>query len=93
MRDDVLFDAASLPPGWCTRRLRLLASINDAKLLEDTPPDRVLRYMDISSVRGDGSKQEPQVVPFEDAPSRARRLARAGDTAISTVRTYLKAIT
>lgn len=90
---DVLLDAAALPSGWGTRRLRFLASINNAKLPESTASDRVLRYMDISSVRGDGSKREPQVVRFEDAPSRARRLARAGDTAISTIRTYLKAIT
>ena len=29
---------------------------------------------------------------FEDAPSRARRLVRDGDTIVSTVRTYLRAI-
>lgn len=93
MRDDALLAAAALPSDWPTRRLRFLASINDAKLPEGTAPDRALRYMDISSVRGDGSKQEPEGVLFEDAPTRARRLARAGDTAFSTVRTYLRAIT
>ena len=29
---------------------------------------------------------------FRDAPSRARRIVRAGDTLVSTVRTYLKAV-
>ncbi|MGN6217273.1 MAG: restriction endonuclease subunit S [Solirubrobacterales bacterium] len=57
-----------------------------------TPPEKPLRYMDISSVGGDGSLREPQTMLFADAPSRARRLGRPGDTAVSTVRTYLKAI-
>lgn len=93
MKDASLLDAAALPSDWATTRLRFRASINDAKLPEYTAPDRPLRYIDISSVHGDGSKQESRRMLFEDAPSRARRLARAGDTAISTVRTYLKAIT
>jgi type I restriction enzyme S subunit len=93
MSESAFFDEGSLPSGWSTRRLRFLVSINNAKLSEATAIGRPLRYMDISSVGGDGSKHEAQEMLFEDAPSRARRLARAGDTAISTVRTYLKAIT
>jgi type I restriction enzyme S subunit len=33
-----------------------------------------------------------EALPFEEVPSRARRIVRDGDTIISTVRTYLKAI-
>lgn len=77
---------------WPRKRLRFLASINERQLAADTPPDLAIRYMDISSVDGDGSLKQPQSMRFEVAPSRARRLAREGDTAISTVRTYLKAI-
>ena len=77
---------------WMQKRLRFVASINERQLAADTPPDRPIHYMDISSVDGDGSLKEPQSMLFESAPSRARRLAREGDTAISTVRTYLKAI-
>lgn len=77
---------------WPTKRLRFLASINDRTLSESTPRDAPLRYMDISSVNSDGSTQGPEEMQFEDAPSRARRLPRSGDTAVSTVRPYLKAI-
>ena len=93
MNYDALLHAPALTSHQTTRRLRFLASINDAKLSEETDPDRPIRYMDISSVSGDGRKDEPDEMLFEKAPSRARRLARVGDTAISTVRTYLKAIT
>ena len=72
--------------------LKFVASINDDKLSETTPADRVLRYVDISAVRR-GSVAGPIVeVPFASAPSRARRLAKSGDVAVSTVRTYLRAI-
>ena len=51
-----------------------------------------LSYVDIGSVhpiRGIDSMEE---MAFEDAPSRARRIVRDGDTIISTVRTYLRAV-
>jgi type I restriction enzyme, S subunit len=89
-RTALLETAVSGP--WPRKRLRFLAAVNERQLRADTPPDRAMRYMDISSVNGDGSLEEPRSIRFEGAPSRARRLARAGDTAISTVRTYLKAI-
>lgn len=34
----------------------------------------------------------PKIMPFGISPSRARRIIKKGDTIISTVRTYLKAI-
>lgn len=87
-----LISPAAHPTHWSFKRLRYLATINREQLPGDTPPDRSLRYVDISTVGSDGLLQKPQVMLFENAPSRARRLAREGDTAISTVRTYLKAI-
>ena len=36
--------------------------------------------------------KELEILRFKDAPSRARRVLKRGDTIISTVRTYLKAI-
>lgn len=48
--------------------------------------------MDISSVDSNGEITGTEELLFEDAPSRARRLPKAGDTILSTVRTYLKAI-
>src|SRR5207302_731799 len=46
----------------------------------------------ISTVSSDGAIGEPQTMRFADAPSRARRVVRAGDTIVATVRTYLEAI-
>ncbi len=39
-----------------------------------------------------GILNEPEEMRFEVAPSRARRIVRADDVIVSTVRTYLKAI-
>lgn len=72
--------------------LKRVARINERTLGEDTPADRLMRYVDISNVSDNGQILEPQVLTFENSPSRARRLVTSGDTIISTVRTYLKAI-
>lgn len=44
-----------------------------------------LRYIDISSV-GQGTFEFPEISPWDDAPSRARRHVQSGDTLWSTVR-------
>jgi type I restriction enzyme S subunit len=60
---------------------------------EDTDPASAFKYVDISSVDSSGLISPPEeLVTFDNAPSRARRLAQPGDVAISTVRTYLRAI-
>lgn len=88
-----LLDRGALPGHWSVSPLRYVASINDHQLTDDTPPETPIRYMDVGSVNGDGSQQPPAEMLFENAPSRARRLVSAGDTVVSTVRTYLRAIT
>ena len=75
------------------RRLKYLASINDDVLGEDTDPDFEMEYIDIGNVDSSGRVSELASYRFEDAPSRARRRVRDGDVIISTVRTYLQAIT
>ncbi|MGI8794453.1 MAG: restriction endonuclease subunit S [Acidimicrobiales bacterium] len=72
--------------------LKHLAGINERALPDDTDPDRTFRYIDIASVGHGELAKEPDEVRFEDAPSRARRLLREGDTIVSTVRTYLRAV-
>lgn len=80
-----------VPAGWDTFRLRKAAEMNRSTLREETPPDLVINYIEISDV--DGLHQPlPTPIPFGEAPSRARRLTRQGDVIISTVRTYLKAV-
>jgi len=49
-------------------------------------------YLDIGGVNSTGLVSDCQPLAFSKAPSRARRIARRGDTIISTVRTYLRAI-
>jgi len=78
--------------GPTNQRLKYVATINRYSLPEDTDPNRELRYIDISAVAGGSLVSSPQVMRFGDAPSRARRLVRPGDTIVSTVRTYLRAV-
>lgn len=81
-----------IPENWEVKRLKYSATINDDALAETTDPSYDLRYVDISSVDAvQGIVAEEEMV-FEAAPSRARRVVRDGDTIVSTVRTYLRAI-
>jgi type I restriction enzyme S subunit len=75
------------------RRLKYAATINDEALPQDTDPDYELQYIDIGNVDSSGNVHEIATYRFEDAPSRARRRVRDGDVIVSTVRTYLQAIT
>ncbi len=81
-----------VPEHWEGRRLKYSASINDEALPETTDPDLEMTYVDISSVNAVKGISSTTKVSFEDAPSRARRIVRDGDTIVSTVRTYLRAI-
>lgn len=72
--------------------LKHMARINRAVLPESTPPDFAFAYIDIGAV-SDGLVVTPETdTLFAEAPSRARRLAPAGATVVSTVRTYLRAV-
>lgn len=66
-------------------------SLNPETLSEDTDPDLVFPYIDISTV-SEAEMLTPQEVRFSTAPSRARRVVRTGDVIVSTVRTYLRAV-
>lgn len=82
-----------VPEHWEVKALKYVASCNDESVSETTPPDFELQYVDISSVDSIRGITAYECLTFENAPSRARRIARNGDTIVSTVRTYLKAIT
>lgn len=71
--------------------LKHVVQINARTLPETTDPAFEFRYVDIGSVGRGKLVEEPTVTIFANAPSRARRLVRSGDTIISTVRTYLRA--
>jgi type I restriction enzyme S subunit len=77
---------------WPVVPLKHLADINRRVLPENTPPETEFRYIDISTCGRGRLESEPEAMRLMDAPSRARRLVRPGDTLISTVRTYLRAV-
>ena len=81
-----------VPEHWEVRRLKHSLGVNVAVLPEDTEPDYEFRYIDIGSVETGELTSDPIPLRFETAPSRARRVVRPGDTLLSTVRTYLKAV-
>ena len=81
-----------VPERWEVKRLKYTASINDEALPETTNPMFEMSYVDISSVDPIQGIVSSEVMEFENAPSRARRIVRDGDTIVSTVRTYLRAI-
>lgn len=81
-----------VPGHWDVKPIKIIASCNDDSLSESMPTDTPIRYVDISAVSHDEGIAEAKPMLFGDAPSRARRKAKAGDVVVSTVRTYLKAV-
>ncbi len=77
---------------WPTKRLKFSATYNDEVLSETTDDFEQIEYIEISDVSLVGGIQNTSLMAFHEAPSRARRKVRGGDILISTVRTYLKAI-
>jgi type I restriction enzyme S subunit len=82
----------NVPEHWEVKPLKRWVRLNTSTLGEKTNPDFEFRYVDIGSVQTGRLAKELERIRFESAPSRARRVLRRGDTIISTVRTYLKAI-
>ena len=72
--------------------LKRWVRINPDVLPEDYDPAAEIEYVDIGSVDQVRGIEAAVKMYFSDAPSRARRLVRDGDTIVSTVRTYLKAV-
>ncbi len=81
-----------VPEHWEVKPLKRWVRLNVRTLGQRTNPDFEFRYVDIGSVQTGRLVKELERIRFEAAPSRARRVLRRGDTIISTVRTYLKAI-
>ncbi len=81
-----------VPAHWSIRPLKHWVRMNVEVLPESTAPEHEFAYVDIGSVGTGVLTQRPQRLQFGTAPSRARRVVHNGDTIVSTVRTYLKAI-
>ena len=77
---------------WETKRIKDLVTDNELTLSDSTNPNYEFDYVDIGSV-SQFKIAETEIMSFFEAPSRARRIVRKNDILVSTVRTYLKAIT
>lgn len=81
-----------LPRGWASSPLKHACRLNPEVLPESTPEETEIEYVDIAALEGGGADFSPKSMTFGVAPSRARRVLRSGDTILSTVRTYLRAV-
>src|SRR5690625_2545629 len=77
-----------IPESWKYVRVGEIAGINESTLGNGDSLDYI-KYIDISSVSTD-KIEEPKLMNFKDAPSRAKRVVKKGDIIISTVRPNLK---
>jgi type I restriction enzyme S subunit len=91
-RDSRLPGLGDVPSHWQIKRLKNWVAINVNTLSEGTPGDYEFEYLDIGSVETGRIAKILMRLRFADAPSRARRRLNSGDTVVSTVRTYLKAV-
>ena len=92
MQDTGVEWLGEIPEHWDAMRLKHWVTVNDVVLSETTDPQFEFRYLEITGVRTGTLAEEPKLVRFGTAPSRARRIVRTGDTILSTVRTYLRAV-
>ena len=77
-------DENGVPEGWEMGTLGDVADTNAASWTARNHPD-VVEYVDLSNTKW-GTIQSTAKLLWEKAPSRARRIARAGDTIIGTTR-------
>lgn len=77
-------DGVERPEGWGVVRLGEVAVVNERNIKRGAAP-AIINYVDIASV-STGSIDQVQELPFDDAPSRARRKVKHGDIIWSSVR-------
>jgi type I restriction enzyme S subunit len=73
-----------IPDGWTDGRIADFCSLNSKSWGRDDYPDMV-NYVDLANTKN-GRINQVVIFPKKDAPSRAQRFLRAGDTIIGTVR-------
>ena len=92
MKDSGVESLGEAPSHWQVWKLKHWLSMNQQTLSENTDPNYAFDYLDIGSVGTGKLAAPPERFLFRNSPSRARRVVRSGDTIMSTVRTYLKAV-
>ncbi len=81
-----------VPAHWEVKPLKHWLRERAKALSDKTPPEYEFDYLDIGCVGTGFLTAKPERMNFENAPSRARQIVQKGDTIISMVRTYLKAV-
>lgn len=93
MKDSGVSWIGEIPEGWEVKPIKYVASYDDELITQsEISSDKRIRYVDIGSVNFSEGITNYQEMSLFNAPSRARKKVRVGDTIVSTVRTYLKAI-
>ncbi|MCK0206390.1 restriction endonuclease subunit S, partial [Ornithobacterium rhinotracheale] len=82
-----------IPAHWEVKKLKFCTEINKNSLDENTKSNLPIKYVDIGSVSFENGIEKVENYTFANSPSRARRIAKINNIIVSTVRTYLKAIT
>ena len=82
-----------IPEHWNQIKLKHVTSCNSETLTDNTAKDLAINYVEIGDVSLEKGIESYESLLFSNAPSRAKRIVRKDDVIISTVRTYLKAIT
>lgn len=77
-------ELALIPTGWRVGTLQDLATLNPESWTLKAHPDAI-QYIDLANTKNNNIS-ETELFQFGDAPSRARRVLRAGDSIIGTVR-------
>ena len=77
-------DSIRIPPGWFISDLQAIADLNPESWSSKNHPEN-LEYADLSGVK-DGIIEGTTWYKWEDAPSRAKRILKEGDTIVGTVR-------
>lgn len=94
MKDSGVEWIGEIPEDWEVKKIKYVSSSDDEQVkTQDISFGKIIRYVDIGSVNLTEGITGYQEMSLLDAPSRARKIVRIGDTIVSTVRTYLKAIT
>lgn len=78
------FDNEHRPSRWSLGTLTALAHVNPEAWTSRNTPKQV-EYVDLANTKR-GTIETTQTLPWQDAPSRARRILRPGDTIVGTVR-------
>ncbi len=92
MKDSGIEWIGEIPSNWIVKPLKYYVHMNIETLPESTDPDYEFEYLDIGNVQTGKIVGDIEKHKFQNAPSRARRIVENGNTIISTVRTYLKAV-